>query len=130
MSTLEMESLTPIGAQLGKVRAISVTTSSARHNLAALTELSAAVDRGAILRLRADGDDVYYAFNTADSGSIDETNTTASNATQCDMIPAGDFIDVRCPRIADTLATWLLVKGPTACRLRISISSENPIAGR
>jgi hypothetical protein len=129
MSQLDLEAVNPIGPLLGQIRAIAVTTSSARFDLSALAEFGTGGDEMArVFRFTANGGDVYIAFNTSNAGSIDETNTTAGNATQCDVIPDGQFRDFRMPYVNGTgLATWLLVKGSVACKLRISKSSEDPI---
>ena len=132
MSQLDLEAVNPIAAQLGKIRAVAVTTTSTRHNLAVTgTEVWADVILGRMLRMYADGNDVYYAFNSADAGTVDETNTTAANATQCACIPAGDFRDVRPPYIKGTgLCSWLIVKvaaSTAAAVLRLEISSEDPV---
>jgi len=133
MSQLDLEAVNPIAPLMGKIRAIAVTTSSARHNLAALAEFGTGGDDMArVFRLRANGADVYYFFNNADAGTVDEANTTAGNANQCDVIPNGTFIDVRLPWVkigggaTAGLATWLLVKGSAACVLRVTLSSEDP----
>lgn len=128
MSQLDLEAVNPIGPMLGKIRAVAVTTSSARHDLAALAEFGTGNELSRVLRLEANGGDVYYAFNTSDAGTVDEANTTAGNATQCAVIPDGQFRDIRVPYVRGTgLASWLLVKGSAACVLRVSLSSENPI---
>lgn len=129
MSQLDLEAVNPIAAQLGKIRAIPVTTSSVIFDLSASTEVWTDVQGGRMLRLRADGNDVYYAFNFTNTGTIDETNTTQGNATQCAVIPAGDYEDVRVPRVegpAGGLCQYLLVKGAAACTLRLSVTSADP----
>ena len=133
MSQLDLEAVNPIAPLMGKIRAIAVTTSSARHNLAALAEFGTGGDDMArVFRLEADGADVYFFFNNADAGTVDQTNTTAGNANQCAVIPMGQFRDVRMPWVkagagATTgIATWLVVKGSAACTLRITLSSEDP----
>ncbi len=133
MSQLDLEAVNPIAARMGKIRAIAVTTTSARHNLAALAEFGTGGDDMArVFRLRADGGDVYYFFNNADAGTVDQEEVAAGDADQCDVIPSGTFIDVRMPWVkigggaTAGLATWLVVKGSVVCTLRISISSEEP----
>ena len=126
MSGIFEESVDPKGARLGNIRAIAVTTSSAITDLSASTEIWNDILAGRMIRMRADGGDVYYAFNTANSGTVDQTNTTPGNATQCDIIPAGQFIDVRPPYAANALGQWLILKGSVACTLRISVCSESP----
>jgi hypothetical protein len=134
MSQLDLEAVNPIAPLLGKIRAIAVTTSSARFDIAAMTEFgSGGDDLARVFRFEATGGDVYIAFNTSNAGSIDETNTTASNATQCAVVRDGTFKDYRLPYVRlgggvpAGLATWILVKGSVACTLRVSLSSEDPV---
>jgi hypothetical protein len=127
MSQLDLEAVNPIGPLLGDIRAIAVTTSSARYDLSALAEFGLGEDLARVLRFEADGGNVYMAFTTANSGSISESVTTAGDAQQCAVIQAGTFKDYRLPYVRGVgLATWILVKGSPACTLRISISSEDP----
>jgi hypothetical protein len=130
MSQLDLEAVNPIAPLLGKIRAFAVTTSSARFDISACTEFSSD-DLARVFRFEANGGDVYWAINNSNAGTVDETNTTASNATQCAVIPNGTFKDVRLPWVkiggsaTAGLATWLIIKGSAACTLRVSLSSEN-----
>lgn len=136
-SQAEYEAASMVGARLGGTRALAVTTASQNVDLATLTEFTTQgttgylIKQGRMLRLRADGADVYFAFGIDGSGSIDETNTTASTATQCDYIPAGQYVDVRPPMslpVAGALpggrCTFLYYKGSAACKLRVTVCSE------
>lgn len=134
------EAMTPIGALLKGTRAIAVTTASQNFDLSAISEFKGAAaapipaydEMASIFRLRADGGDVYYAFYFDNSGTIDDTNTTQGNATQCDVIPAGQFIDVRIPwtrRLTTDgngkLCSFLYFKTKTGtATLRVSVCSE------
>lgn len=134
------EGLRPIGARLAKVEAIPVTTSSVIIDLQARTNIwNASTDsasQGRLLMLQTSAD-VYYAFNSENSGSIDQTNTTPGNATQCDMIPAGARVPIRVPYTSQAqvnanasgitnlgMCRYLLVRGDIASTLRISLASE------
>lgn len=98
--------------------AISVTTSSARHDLT--LRLTKVLD-GHYYSFRAEGGTVYLAFNNADSGAVDET-AVAAGVTECYSIPDGSEEDWQIP----ANYTWLIVKGSVACKLRIALSSKNP----
>jgi len=132
MSQSELEASNPIAAQMSKVRAVAVTAASARHNMALSTEVWTDVIAGRRLRLTADGGDVYFFFNNADAGTVDEAMTTQGNANQCDVIFASSSIVVRPPFVkigganVAGVCAWLVVKGSVACTLRISVASEDP----
>lgn len=130
------EAYNPTGAAVGKVRALAVTSTTSNVDVLTLAEVGADVGFGRMLRLRADGADVYYAFGNA-AQALDDTNTTAGNAGQCDVIPNGQYVDVRPPYvhqnpvaggsvILQQLYSTLNVKtrtGTTAT-LRVSVVSE------
>lgn len=136
------EAMTPVGALLKGTRAIAVTTASANVDLSTISEFKGAAsgaipaydEMASIFRLRADGGDVYYAFYFDGTGTIDDTNTTQGNVTQCDVIPAGQFIDVRIPwtrRLTSDgngkLCSFLYYKSKVGTpTLRISVASEPP----
>jgi len=101
-----------------RLAAISVTTSSARHDL---TLRLTNVNDGHYYTFRAEGGTVYLAFNNADSGSVDET-AVAAGVTECFCLPDGAEEDWQVP----SGYTWLVVKGSAACKLRIALSSKNP----
>ena len=101
-----------------RLAAISVTTSSVRHDLSLrLTR----VDDGHYYSFRAEGGTVYLAFAPGDAGSVDET-AVASGVTECFDIPDGAEEDWQVP----SGYHWLVVKGSAACKLRIALSSKNP----
>lgn len=139
MSIYTNEAFSPRGARLGKIEAIAVTTSSAIIDLSARTNIWADLQAGRLLLADADGADVYYAFNSENSGTIDQTNTTAGNQTQCARIPAGALVPLR-PYYhtlakknaslgaitVEGICRYLLVRAPIACTLRLSICSEQP----
>ena len=125
------EELTPIAARLGKIRALPVTTSSVPFDLTTSTEIIADVNDGRFIRMQADGCDVYYAFSDV-TGAIDKTITAQANTLQCDVIPSGQYRDVRIPYkptqggAMGVLCSWLMLQGSAAGFLRISLSSESP----
>ncbi len=125
------EELTPVAARLGKIRALLVTTASVAFDLTLSTEIISDINDGRFIRMQADGCDVYYAFDTI-TGTIDKTNTAQGNTLQCDVIPAGQYRDVKIPYkpsqagAQGVLCTWLMVQGSAAGFCRISLSSESP----
>lgn len=127
------EEFTPVGARLGKIRALPVTASSVPFDLLAVaTEITTGdgADGGRFIRLRADGCDVYYAFDVA-TGTIDKTNSAAGNTLQCDVIPSGQYIDIQIPYKPGLpgvagLCSWLMIQGSATGFLRLSLSSESP----
>lgn len=93
------------------------TSSSTPKDLSASANFNE-LAQSCFLTFQADGGDVYFAFNNANSGSIDETAT--SGATRCWKIPDGTSID---RKLSDGF-TWLITKGSAACKLRIQVSSK------
>lgn len=137
MSTLhQAEAFNPLGCALGKVEAIPVTTSSVIIDLSTRTNIYADLQAGRLMLADADGADVYYAFNSENSGSIDQTNTTAANQTQCGRIPAGMLVPMRVPyhnqqeanqgSLTVGMYRYLLVRANVACTLRLYVCSETP----
>lgn len=130
------EAFAPLGAALSKVEAIPVTTSSVIIDLSTRTNIYADLQAGRLMLADADGADVYFAFNSENSGSIDQTNTTAANATQCARVPAGALVPMRPPYhnqqeanqggLSVGMYRYLLVRANIACTLRLSIVSEAP----
>jgi hypothetical protein len=105
-------------ATVKRIAAISVTTSSVRHDLSLrLTQ----VDDGHYYTFKAVGGTVYLAFNLADAGTVDEA-ALATGVTECFAIPDGAEEDWQVP----SGYHWLIVKGSAACALRIALSSKNP----
>lgn len=132
MNQLGNEFVNPIAPRMNKIRAIAVTATSARHDMAVSTEVWTDVIAGRSLIMTADGGDVYFFFHNADAGTVDEANTTQGNANQCEVIHASMSRKVRPPFVPDGagatvgLCQWLVVKGSVACTLRISVDSEDP----
>lgn len=140
------EGLTPIGAVLKGVEAIAVTTSSVIIDLSTRTNIWNAMLHGHLITADADGADVYYAFNDANSGSIDQTNTTAANATQCARFPTGALVPFRAAKFQQQdvngaqgdfgqrtnvgRCQYLIVRAGIACTLRLYVSSQAPSAYR
>jgi hypothetical protein len=94
---------------------IDVTTSIARVDL---TTLLSTVKAGHYIEMTADGCDVYYAFNDANSGSVDETVQT-SDVTACAVLFDGMQKTVK----IFGSHTWLILKGSADGSLRINIAS-------
>jgi hypothetical protein len=123
MHTLEYEAHNPIvpllnTAERQRITVIDVTTTSARHNLAALLDN---VDDGHLIEMTAEDCDVWYAFNDSDAGTVDQT-TQSSAETACAVLFDGST------RTAHVVGnhTWLVLKGSTDGALRIFISSLGP----
>lgn len=141
MSVVSDEAWSPVGARLGKVECIAVTASSVVHDLSTRTNIWTELQNGRLVLADADGADVYYAFNAENAGSIDNTNTTAANQTQCARIPSGALVEFRPPYYSQAeinapssgltntgMSRYLIVKcaaGLTAT-LRLSVASEAP----
>lgn len=140
------EGFCPVFAVLRGCEAIAVTTSSVVIDLSARTNIWTAMLRGHLITADADGADIYYAFTDANSGSIDQTNTTAGNATQCARIPAGALVPGRTVKfgLQDVNGTagdfgqrtnagrcqFLIVRAGVASTLRLYVSSQAPSASR
>jgi|SRR5882672_1376252 len=139
MSMYQNEAFSPRGARLSKIEAIAVTTTSAIIDLSTRTNIWADLQAGRMMLADADGADVYFAFNSENSGTIDQTAVTAGGATQCARIPAGALVPMR-PYYhtlakknasggtitSEGICRYLLVKAPIVCTLRLSICSEQP----
>jgi hypothetical protein len=111
--------LTSASAGASNKFVIPITTSSVAFNLAGAnyTNLLAAIVAGKALKLKGDGD-VFYRWGTA-TGTVDETKTAADTPlNQAEHLFAGEREDV----VAPDTATWIMVKGPVATFLRITIS--------
>ncbi len=133
MSQIELEALKPVGPVIGKIRAIAVTSTQGNTDLTSISEFGTGTDAARIFRLRADGNNIYFGFSNSSGATIDDTNTTQANATQCDVIPAGQFVDVCLPykyngTSAVCLYSFLYYKTATGltATLRISVVSEDP----
>jgi hypothetical protein len=141
MSNWDNEWHGPVGARLGKVEAIAVTSVSAIIDLSLRTNIYADLQAGRMVLADADGAPVYYAFTSEATGTIDNTSTTAGSATACarisDVLPpqrlrppiltqqevnssAGAFTNTGACR-------YLIVKtASTGATLRLSVCSEDP----
>jgi hypothetical protein len=97
--------------------AIPLTTASTVFDLT--TYLSPGVLLGHFITFQADGGDAYLVFNNANSGTVDETITTAGNATVCWKIPSGTSQDFAIPENY----TFLVAKGSATMKLRAYVSS-------
>ena len=133
MSEFEYEGWNVIGSAQGQTKAFSVTSTAANVDLSADGNLGVAFKAGRMLRLRADGCDVYYFFGADNAQTIDDTKTGATNPEQqCDVIPNGQYVDVRPPigALSGNLKgkwTFLYYKSATGAsgKLRVTISSES-----
>lgn len=130
MSEMSQLALNPVGPRQGRIRALPVTSSAANVDLTTLTELSEGIAGNMLLSLTAEGD-VYYAFAADGATPIDRTNTTASNAAQCDFLPSGASRDLHIPWAPGTggnsgaLLKFLHHQSSAAtATLRISVASE------
>jgi hypothetical protein len=97
-----------------------VTTSSVAFDLtgANYSGLLIAIKRQKVLKMKADGGNVYYQWALA-TGTVDETKTAASTPfNQGELLNAGERED----QIAPETAVFLMVKGSVAGYLRITIS--------
>jgi len=128
---LEHEALDVRGPKLAKSHVLAVTSSSASTDMSASAAIGTDLSAGRMLRLHADGGDVYYAWSTDGTGTIDDT-ATGAGATVCGVIPAGQFRDERPP--FDVTATitigriWPFLYYKTAsgtAKLRVTITSMN-----
>lgn len=139
MNQATWENLNPIGPRLGKVAGIPVTTSSVIIDLSTYTQVWAALNGGRGVMMIATAD-VYYAFNSENSGSIDQTvSGPGSAATTPSVIPAGAARPLKPPYTtqADINSSggaitnigqcrYMLVRGDVASILRVEIASEKP----
>lgn len=132
-------SLNPIGARLGKTAAVAVTTGSVVKDLQSLTNIWTALTKGQLVMVQTQAD-VYYAFNSENGGTIDQTAADATNPSQqCALIPAGACLPFRPPYVSQTeinqsggaltnlgMCRYLLVRGDAASTMRLYIASEKP----
>lgn len=106
--------------------AIAVTVASTIQDLSSLS----ALDKGRFITLHADGGDVYYALNNANSGTIDPT-ATGFGVTVCQRIPSGQSVSFRIPPVdkPGTTGKYQYLLHRTAAgtaTLRVAISSVPP----
>lgn len=132
------ESYSPTGARVGKVECLAITSTSAVFDLSARTNIYSDLQAGRLCLADADGADVYYFFNSENGGTVDNTNTTAANATQCARIPTGALVEFRPPYYSleevngsagaitnQGMAKYLVAKTASGTAiLRLSIVSE------
>lgn len=139
MSVLQQEAYGPLGALKSKVECLAITSASAIFDLSTRTNIYADLTAGRLCLADADGADVYYVFSSENSGTVDNTNTTAANATQCVRIPTGALVEFRPPKLtqqevnssAGALVTtgmckYLIAKTASGtATLRLAIVSES-----
>lgn len=126
MSQLELEAVDVCGPAFGRVAVLAVTDTSAAADLSANAYVGADLLAGRMLRLRAEGCDVYYAWSTTTSTVVD--TATATTAGKCDVIPNGTYVDERPPIVGGTICPYLVVKAASGLsgKLRIRASSNSP----
>lgn len=124
---LQQEAFNVVGPTLSGVHVFAVTSTQADADMATSAAVGVAVSNGRMLRLRADGCDVYYAWAQADALTIDDA-ATGTNTGTCGVIPAGSYVDERPPCIGGAICSWLYVKAATGAtgKLRVSVSSATP----
>ncbi len=120
MSAIELQAAHIIGPHIGKVSVVASTTSSARVNLAATTELGSDCEAGKFTTICATGGDVYFFMNNADTGTADGGATSGNN--RCFVLKDG---------VPMTFAlrsgyTWLVHIATASCVIRSYVSSKPP----
>lgn len=115
----EIEYVSEKGPPISGISAMAVTSTTAGTDLSATTELGASIKKGKFITLIADAD-VYFFFNTSNAGTVDETNTTAGNATRCFLLPAKLPMRVLVPQGG---YHFIRYKTATTATLRAYISS-------
>lgn len=118
-SEYEQEAALFTAPHTDKVAVISVGTSSARTDLAAVAQLGPEVEYGRFVTLIADAL-IYYRLNNLDAGTADETATSGSDRVFA--LPAG----VPMSFVLRKGFTWLVHKAPVATRVRAYVSSVPP----
>ena len=110
----------------GRIACIAVTSTSAATDLSADATAGKEFINGQMIRLYADGADVYFAFSTENASTIDDTATGAS-AGKCGCIPAGTSQDFCCAWLNGAQCKYLYTKTKTGltATLRITTSSSS-----
>lgn len=143
MSIYQQEAFAPIGARLGKITVLPVDNGAGgdRFDISA-TEIWNDLIAGRLILADADGADIYYAWNSENSGTVDETATTGA-ATQCGRVPAGALVPFR-PFFhsiksknssggtvtSEGICKYLIVKCTVAsAKLRLYVCSQAPSDG-
>lgn len=139
------EAFGPVGALKAKVECLAITSASTIFDLSTRTNIYADLCAGRLCLADADGADVYYVFSSENSGTVDNTNTTAANATQCARFPTGALCDFRPPVLTQAevnssggtltntgMAKYLIAKtasGTATLRLTIVAEAQNKRTG-
>lgn len=140
MTSVIQQAFDPRGGLKAHVECIAVTSTSAIIDLSARTNIYADLSAGLLCLADADGADVYYLFSSENSGTVDNTNTTAANATQCVRIPQDTTVPFRPPFMTQAdvngsagaitnvgMCKYLIVKTAAApATLRLTIISNQP----
>lgn len=99
------------GPALGGIACIAVTAVAGSYNIAGDAAVGAAVTAQRIIRLYADGSDIYYGWS-ADGVPVIDPAAVAGN-TRCSVIPAGQYRDERPPTVGGVLQGFIHYKTPT-----------------
>lgn len=102
------EAFNVCGPPAGRTSVIAVTSTASKTDVSQDANIGADVIAGRMLRIRAEGCDVYYSWYRDNSISIDDT--AASGTTVPGLIPAGQFVDERPPIGAASATDARLVK--------------------
>jgi hypothetical protein len=129
----EQQAMNVVPARLGFVAAQAVDATSRRYDLTGLALGGATWKPGVkdflYLTIQADGGDVYYATNSTNAGTIDDTASTAAGSTMAFgatapvLIKNGAAAEVRVARDVDRFLLLKCPSGSTAIA-RIYASSE------
>jgi hypothetical protein len=124
MSSIQDEAYDVVGPRFGNIEALPVSTTSAATDVSVLASVGGDVAACRMLRLRANGCDVYYAWSTA-ADTIDNT-ATGHAAGVCSVLPNGQFVDERPPFLKGVLCKYLIVKAASGSgALVVSVSSAS-----
>ena len=115
--TIEFEGVK--GPAINGIAAMAVTTTTAGTDLSLATQLGAGIKKGKFITLVADAA-VFFFFNTSDAGTVDETNTTAGNATRCFLLPANTPLRVLVPSGGYHFIRYKTATGTATLRAYIS----------
>lgn len=121
---IEQQAAMIIAPHISAISVTAITTSSARVDLSAVTELGPGVNDGRFVTIQATGADAYFFFNNSNAGTADSTMTsggaTPANRTFC--VPAGSSKDF----VLRAGYTWLVVVGSASGFVRAYLSSIAP----
>lgn len=115
-----------LGPILARTACIAVTATSAAVELSADVNVGPAFLDGQLLRLYADGADVYYGFAVDGTTitAIDDAST-GTTAGRCQCIAKGTYVDVCMPWLNGSPCTFLYVKTATGATATLRISPRS-----